>query len=89
MRFQLQYFYYKLLQDYVHCDYYRTKAILAREYGVHVANQAVPDSSDRASVLELGCGDGNLASVFPASRVLRDGRDRRANCGGKIATSAI
>jgi len=57
---------YQMLQRYVHGDYSSEKSILRDEYNRHAGELLRQDGSHRpARTLELGCGDGNLAEVFP------------------------
>jgi SAM-dependent methyltransferase len=57
----LRYDLYKRVQDYIHAGYVHQKAILTRTSIFHRAGAA---ASPR--VLELACGGGSLAEVFPA-----------------------
>jgi len=67
----MKYRWYKLLQNYVHTDYTRQKAILSRAFKTHVTSLWEEQSATQpASVLELACGDGNLATVFPPDNYL-------------------
>jgi SAM-dependent methyltransferase len=61
------YILYKLLQNYVHRGYKQQKACLRREFAVHTAERPAELAHRRCSVLELACGDGDLATVFPAN----------------------
>ncbi len=57
---------YKMLQTYVHKDYAQQKAILSQEFQAHAAHLSTwPLPFRTVQVLELGCGGGNLASIFP------------------------
>jgi trans-aconitate methyltransferase len=55
-----------MLQRYVHGEYKPQKTILLDEYNRHSDELLRKGGSHRsARTLELGCGDGNLAEVFP------------------------
>jgi SAM-dependent methyltransferase len=66
----MRYTVYKWLQDYVHTGHQRQRAILLREFESHVALNTQARQGSRSSVLELACGGGDLATVFPAETYL-------------------
>jgi SAM-dependent methyltransferase len=67
----MKYKWYRLLQRYVHADYARQKTVLSCQFKAHVASLPEDQLAPRpAAVLELACGDGNLATVFPPESYL-------------------
>src|SRR5438094_4991598 len=63
----MQYQRYNLLQDYVHQGHRWQRGVLSREWASHAQSSVL---SAGPQCLELACGGGNLADVFPADHYL-------------------
>ena len=62
---KMKYRQYHWLQEYVHRGYRWQRSVLEREWSTHAQQSAVPGGP---RCLELACGGGNLADIFPPER---------------------